>query len=466
LFWRIIYIFSIVHLLAGASALAQTESDNSDRESFYRRQALRDLGPVERFRQFPEDEEKLPEKIQDLDTPTSDIYVSEPGARVTLEAEKKNRVRFKEPQKVFASPAQRETYKIPGMEPPAAREWGFGLGASSGYSSNVARFEGAPDGSFFDFTPNVFWGGRLGERMEFDLNGEIFFRTFNDEEINDVFRTFIGSANGNMTYFLSETWFFGLSGGTTQFDGREIDFTTPNNDGRDSQLSINNFEFSLGREWTKSFFAFSVGQEYVRGLTTVVDEFGNEFFPDLNQTMAGFRVGKQFSRSFRWEAGYQFKYREFLDQRARLDTGRVDPNFPTAPRLEEAENSVVTTMYLWDFLLEGGVDFTNDLVTGAMNRQTYHGTLILPFEVWGSVLLRPEAGIRFTTYDNFIGQIFRDLNATQLRDDSLQFYGAELIVDLGMVDPVVTYRRTVLESTFNIINFQEDFASVGIQASF
>lgn len=455
MYWQKFRLFiCILHLvLLGVHSEAQFDDQ---REAFYRRQVMKDL--------------KRQNRLPEVSEPKAYTEIEEEKEFQTIEDNEESevetaKVRFNRPQNIVGSAAQRETYKLENS-PEQERNWGLGLELASGYSSNIARFEGAPSGTFFDISPNAYWAGRLGPRMEFAVTGDVFYRTFSDKAIDELFRTLITNISGEMTYFLSETFFFGLSGKTTQFDGREIDFTTPTNDGRDSQLSINSFQVELGREWEKSFIELSAGQEYLRGKTTILDEAGNQFFPDINQSMTGLRVGRQFLENFRWEAGYQFKYRDYLDTRARLENGAVDPNFDTADLLTEVEHSVLTSLFIYDFLVEGGYDYTLDLQAGGMNRQSFHGTVILPIEMWGSLLFKPEAGLRRTDYQKFVGQIFRNPGALAVREDLWYFYGAEVIVDLGMIDPVLSVRRTSLDSNFTIINFNEDFASIGIQGAF
>ncbi len=486
---RLVIIFGFT-LSAGLSAQAQSEPDA---EAFYRQQVMQDI------RSRDTNPVALPPKNQnyrpnpytnDTDVP---VVVYDEGSRSYVESQASeeedledygktaeapgnyeqavgdssaNKVRFNQPQTIYATPAPQQKYKVK-REEREQRTWGFGLDVSSGYSTNIARFEGAPSGSFIDIAPNAHWFGRLGKRFHFDVSGDFFYRTFNDQQIDELFRTFVANAAGDFDFYVTPTIYLGLAGRTTQFDGREIDFTSPNtNDGRDSRLAVNAVTLSVGKEWRKAFAELFSTSEFVRGQTTVLDEAGNQFFPDLNQISGGLRVGAQFFQNLRWEGTYEYKYRQFLDQRARLQNGLVDPNFAGADFLLETEHSFLSSIFLYDLLLETGYDMVEDQNAGAMTRQSAYGTIVLPIELFGTMLFRPEAGIRFTKFDNFIDQIFRNPNADKKRDDLWTTYGADLIVDLGMIDPVLTYRRTSLDSNYTIIEFEEDLISVGLEAAF
>ena len=68
---------------------------------------------------------------------------------------------------------------------PVKKNWAIDAEILSGFSSNVARFEGAPSGSFLDLAPSVFYLGQLGSRLDFEISADAFYRTFSD--INFIF---------------------------------------------------------------------------------------------------------------------------------------------------------------------------------------------------------------------------------------------------------------------------------------
>jgi hypothetical protein len=350
----------------------------------------------------------------------------------------------------------------------------------AGSSSNVARFEGAPAGSFVDFSPRLLWTPNLGEKVDFALSADAFLRTFQDPEIDDLFRSSSATGSMELTYFFNNRFFAGVDGQITRFDGRGIDFSSPNNSGRDEIFTNNQANLIFGRDIQDGFVAFNIGQAFERADATAFDEAGNQFFTDFNQTQGGVRLSKQFSNRFSLQAGYQLQYREFLNQRARLPDGQVDPDFFAADLAEEIEHVITAGVEVRPVVLELNYNYVGDLVAGAETRYGFGAVLAAPFEPVSFLFVRPEVGIQNTLFENFVGDVFRrgiaigngqnpstvPLLSDDKRNDITSFYGIEVVIDAGLIKPVINARHTEVSSNYSLLNFEEDMVSGGIRLQF
>ena len=65
------------------------------------------------------------------------------------------------------------------------------------------------------------------QELDLGFSVDAFLRTYQEQEIDELFRTMTLTGSGEATYFFGNSLFAGVEGSHTQFDGRGIDFTSP-----------------------------------------------------------------------------------------------------------------------------------------------------------------------------------------------------------------------------------------------
>jgi hypothetical protein len=185
------------------------------------------------------------------------------------------------------TPAGQNRMAIEPVNPQPQSEFGIGATFLSGYSSNVAQFEGAPAASFFDLNANMNGYYPVGSILDLEFQGGAFYRGFQNPEINDQFQTLFIDGEASAKFLISESYYAKVTGGRSQFDGRQLDFRSNTERGIDSRFSINRALITVGRNWMESSLELFIGQELLDAQTPAIDEFGNEFLTDFTQNQVG-----------------------------------------------------------------------------------------------------------------------------------------------------------------------------------
>ena len=349
--------------------------------------------------------------------------------------------------------------------------WDFGIALGGGNTTNAVNLSDGLESGYQFIQPEILYTAELNPTSFFI--GEVGLSTllYNDRlaSQNADSTTYRGSLS--YTQFVDDNFEWGIEAGSKSFYGKEVDFVTGTDEGRDSQFRADT-GYVYGRiEEDSVSFEFGAGLVNQDALTVTLNESGQIFEDDFKSFSYQSSIETQVSDQWNLKGSGFFEKKDYKSRQAYFTNGVAPDLVETNPFLREeilgvsirGRYSIARSL----LSLSLSSTETNDIIFGANDSVSTGYSAKFEQKFSKSLTVGLETGETQMEFKNFKADALESQTPNKERMDKSRFSAINVEYDwTGQIKSTLSYKDERSDSDYSIVQFSERKIQTGVKVNF